>query len=79
MLLSVKQIYQVASLEKLGAIYGVSHQNLSHLHRKHGPVLTCPDELFAALVATGRKSKLRTVLTDPAERARITEAIFSKP
>lgn len=75
----MRQIYAISSLEKLGAIYGVSHQNLSHLHRKHGAVLSDPDEFFAALVASGRKSKLRTRLTDPAERQRITEAIFSKP
>ena len=75
----MKQIYQVASLEKLGQIYNVTHQNLSHLHRKYGPVLTCPDELHSALLATGRKSKLRTRLTDPAERQRITKAIFQKP
>lgn len=75
----MKRIYAVGTLESLGAIYGVTHQNLSHLHRKHGAVLSDPDELFSALVATGRKSKLRTRLTDPAERERITKAIFQKP
>ena len=75
----MRQIYAIGTLESLGEIYGVSHQNLSHLHRKYGPVLTCPDELHSALLATGRKSKLRTRLTDPAERQRITKAIFQKP
>jgi hypothetical protein len=74
----VRQIYAIISLEKLGSIYGVTHQNLSHLHRKHGAVLSDPDELFAALVSTGRKSKLRTLLSDPAQRAKITKQIFSK-
>ena len=72
----MRQIYAISSLEKLGRIYNVTHQNLSHLHRKYGPVLTCPDELHSALLASGRKSKLRTRLTDPAERARISAAIF---
>ena len=76
--MSVKQLYAVGTLESLGAIYNVTHQNLSHLHRKHGAVLSDPDEFFAALVASGRKSKLRTRLSDPAERARITKAIFRK-
>ena len=75
----MKQVYRVASLEKLGTLYGTSHQNMSYLHRKYGPVLTCPDELHSALLASGRKSNLRTRLSDPAERQRITEAIFQKP
>ena len=74
----MKQIYAVGTLDSLGEIYGVTHQNLSHLQRKHGVVVTDPDQFFAALVASGRQSRLRTRLSDPAERQRITKAIFQK-
>ena len=74
----MRQIFAIANFSKLGRAYGVTAQNMSHLYKRHGIVLTSPDELFQSLVASGRKSKLRTRLTDPAERAKITEAISQK-
>jgi predicted DNA-binding protein YlxM (UPF0122 family) len=73
------RIYSVASLAKLALAYNVSRQALHQCHKKYGPYLNCPDELFLTLVSTGRQSELRTRLSCPAARARITEAIFTKP
>jgi predicted DNA-binding protein YlxM (UPF0122 family) len=71
------RIYSVASLAKLALAYNVSRQALHQCHKKYGPFLTCPDELFLTLVSTGRQSLIRTLLSDPAERERITAEIFN--
>jgi hypothetical protein len=67
------------SFSQLGNIYCQTRQGIGHLHKLHGTAILDPHELFAALVATGRKSKLRTRLSDPATRAQITAEIKAKP
>jgi hypothetical protein len=71
------RIYSVASFAKLAKAYGLSRQALHQAHRKYGPFLTSPDHFFEALVASGRQSPIRTLLSDPAERERITAEIFN--
>jgi hypothetical protein len=71
------RIYAVASLARLALAYGLSRQALHKCHKKYGPFLNCPDELFLTLVSTGRQSPIRTLLSDPAERERITAEIFN--
>ena len=73
----MKQVFAIGNFTKLGRAYNVTAQTMSNLHRRHGVVITDPDELFQSLVASGRQSRLRTRLSDPAERQRITAAIFS--
>jgi hypothetical protein len=73
------RIYAVASLAKLAKAYKVSRQAMHQAHVKHGPYLTSPDHFFEVLVASGRQSPIRTLLSDPAARARITKAILTKP
>jgi len=71
------RIYSVASFAKLARAYGYSRQALHQAHVKHGPFLTSPDHLFEVLVASGRQSPIRSLLSDPNERERITAEIFN--
>ena len=71
------RLYAIASLAQLSRAYGVSRQTLHKCHKKYGPFLNCPDELFLTLVSTGRQSPIRTLLSDPNERERITAEIFN--
>lgn len=73
------RLYAVASLAQMARAYKVSKQALHQCHKKYGPFLTYPEELFQTLVASGRESPIRSLLSDPAERERITAAIFQKP
>jgi hypothetical protein len=51
---------------------------VAQLHKKHGRAVLNPDKLFSRITSTARASKLRTLLSDPGERQRITEAILEK-
>jgi hypothetical protein len=66
------------SFSQLGGLYGQTRQGIAYLHKLHGTAILDPEQLFQNLVSSGRKSKLRTRLSSPAERAQITEAIIEK-
>jgi hypothetical protein len=66
------------SFSQLGGLYGQTRQGISHLHKLHGTAILIPEQLFQSLVSSGRQSKLRTRLSDPATRAQITKAILEK-
>jgi len=66
------------SFTELGDLYCQTRQGIGHLHKIHSTAILDPEQLFQNLVSSGRKSKLRTRLSSPAERARITEAISQK-
>ena len=71
------QIYK-RTFAELGACYGITRQAVAQLHKKHGRAVLNPDKLFSRITSTARASKLRTLLSDPGERQRITEAILEK-
>jgi hypothetical protein len=63
------------SFSELGGMYGQSRQGIAYLHKLHAAAILDPGKLFAALVQTGRQSKLRTRLSDPAARRLIAKQI----
>ena len=68
------------SLERLATAYGVSRQGITDLSKRHGierQVLADPEALLVVLLDRGRRSPLRSRLTDPATRAAIQKQIHA--
>ena len=68
------------SYSHLGAVYGVSGQAVRQLSKRHGidrETLQQPDALLDVLLDRGRRSPLRSRLTDPATRAAIQKQIHA--
>jgi hypothetical protein len=63
------------SFSQLGDLYSQTRQGISHLHKLHGTAILDPEQLFQNLVSSGRQSKLRTMLSDPAARRLIAKQI----
>lgn len=68
------------SLERLASAYGLSRQGITDVAKRHGidrQVLADPDSLFVVLLDRGRRSPLRSRLTDPSTRAAIQKQIHA--
>jgi len=66
------------SLKRLASAYGLSRQGITDLSKRHGidrETLQQPDEVLVVLLDRGRRSPLRSKLTDPATRAAISSQI----
>lgn len=65
-------------IKLLAASYGITRQRIHQLRQRHGVPLAAfadPDRLFEHLLQSGRRSRLRSKLSDPATRENIAEEI----
>ena len=66
------------SLERLATAYGVSRQGITDGAKRHDldrQVLADPDALLVVLLDRGNKSRLRSKLVDPSNRAVIARQL----
>ena len=66
------------SLERLATAYGVSRQGITDVAKRHDldrQVLADPDALLVVLLDRGNKSRLRSKLVDPSNRAVIARQL----